>query len=662
MAEDVRISQGLREVLQADTAAETRHAMVIPSVAVREVLQADEGPPTVDKTLDAAISSLAKEVLQRDAPAQDLALMAAPSQLYREVLYRMPDFGVSQAFREVLLTYTALPGTTAYTHQHLSTATMALPVSPIAQVISTEKVPFVSTLAIQRGDVMSFPWSNSRTGQEVMLVAQARLGAVQSVTRTPQAMTEILQQAATGAYRQLQEVYSQSRVGQSVILVLQSRDIAYTPDSNEYVPQIRVMSVQGSDLTTLWASPASVKAAGLKVAVSLGPSTLPRSYIFTRQVVTQAVTSASKAMPRSVTRVNQSISQAVVATSIPLPVGRIWGRQVRTQTVQARTDEWPQGVDHAAQSRVAVAQAASYPTVDSQLARARASRVAVDVLMGSDYALPDNVQSFSRYAQAATIYTQRADPAWYPPVSGIETGSKYSFLRQFTELVAQDLTDTPWPISRLRVPQFTEQVTLRADYRPASSVATSGITMSQVAQIVAVTDVYDDAHNAYSFLEVWQLCGQVAQVDVYESAHIIETETLVSQITETCIQTDTYPDPAALKSDNIASQIAAHLALEDSYPSPSGVHSLQEIRQIAEQVAVGDVFPDKDQPQSRLVVRQVAEQVAETCSYPDKDIPQSRIMARQIREQIALTDPDMYVMPRPLRRQRVKIIGRVVYE
>lgn len=660
---DTRTTLTSREVLQGDTATPPDLRMIAGiSRVVHEVLQGDTANAVTLRQLGTPAVAV-REVLQGDTDnAITKRMFATPAIAVREVLYGFPPYQLARATREVLLTYAQTPGIPTKASQVGGAVVQSLSMPPVADVISPEDVAFVASMTVQHSDVSGFPWSQSRTGQVVTFTLQARPNSVQSETSASSVSMAATVDAAL-LYPQISDVFSASILRQEVMLVAQSLDIAYTPDSKEYVPQLRALVVQHSDLTTMWTSPATVKQAGMKVLMSRGATTWPRSYTVAKQITCQAVIPASKVMPLSVSRSRQVFSQAVIPADMPTPLGRINAKHVISQAVTLREGDLPPvGFEHVAAVKLLAMAQADYPTPDSLLAKAKASQAACVVLVQSETQPLPSVWSYTRYAQAATIYTQRADPAWYPPVSGIETGSKYTFVPQLTEKVAQARSVEPWPISRIRVPLFTEQVTLQADYRPASSVATSGITMFQVSRMVAVTDAYDDPHNAYSLLTLQQVQSHVAQVAIYESAHTMETEIYAHQITETCIQTDTYPDPETLKSDNIASQIAAHLALEDSYPSPSGVHSLQEIRQIAEQVAVGDVFPDKDQPQSRLVVRQVAEQVAETCSYPDKDIPQSRIMARQIREQIALTDPDMYVMPRPLRRQRVKIIGRVVYE
>ena len=663
MADDVRISQGLREVLQSETPAETRHAMVIPSVVVREVLQADLPPPTVDKTMGAVISSLAREVLQADLPPpKDLALMAAVTQLYREILYRMPDFGVAQAFREVLLTYAALPGTTAYLRQEVNQVALSLPVSPLAQVISVEGAAFVSMLTMQQANAMPFPWSLTRVAQSTALVASALPISTQSLTRSPQVMSAVLHKAASGAYLPPTDTQSRTMVGQSVALVLQSSAIPYVPDSKDYAAQVRLLAVQPTDLTAMWTTPEQVGQVRAAVVQSLGTVSLPRSITLAAQVSHQAVSRRTDPMPQSPTRAGAVATQAAIASDMPFPVGVIHGRQSTSQVVQQWIAGMPQGMDRVAQSCVKVAQATPYSGLDAMLAKNRAAQVALDVLIAASYPTPQVSWSNSVYAQAATVYTQVADPAWYMPPSYIVSGSKYTFCPQVAELVAQARIEAlPW--SRTALPQLRAMAAARADYRPASSVATSGITLSSLTRQVAIADQYDDPHNAQSILTVSQATEQVAQVAEYPTAHISTTAALVGQLVEQAAQADTYPQPDSLRSVNAVKQILTQNAQTDTYPDPLGLHSPLSVGQVAEQVAeLCSDYPDKDAPGSAVVIRSVMEQSAELCSYPDKDQPGSRVVVRQMRGQVALTDPTLYVLPKPLRRQRVRIVCRVVYE
>ena len=260
--------------------------------------------------------------------------------VYKEVLYRMNGFAMTSVSRETLMVLDAVPTIVAQYTQTLQAVTQALPVPPMAQIISVERAGQAYSLVIQASDPLPFVYSTSS-------VAQSRVQVVQAVPPVRPISTERAAQMRSLAVTRSAvplppDVVSQERLGQNVMLVCQSLDIPYQPTSGLYAPQNFTQVVQQLPGQQMWHSPAFIAQYSVRVMQKRTPEPFPRSLITVGEQRSQVVQATVMPVPMGLQMAAQTSLLAVAGTQMPEPVGMQMAKQATLLTLQGALRPMPQ--------------------------------------------------------------------------------------------------------------------------------------------------------------------------------------------------------------------------------------------------------------------------------------------------------------------------------
>lgn len=606
---------------------------------------------------------------------------ADPSRLYKQykqILYRGVDLAVYQLSKDVLKVLDRVPSIVGVYPQLRMGVTSALPVKPMAEVISTETVKQAVSLVTAKGDPGGFPWSITRYAAARSLVVQALPNKVISTERVGQTVSLVTGHAL---YTQTSDVVSRESVAQNVMMVCQSIDIAYQPTSGEYLAQSRVLVTQQADYPISYRSAVTASQQVMKVAQKRNAERLPQSDTRVAAVTSQAVTRRpAEGLPLSNMDVAAVVSQLVTSTTMDVVYGVQMTAQVRQLAVQATSMPVPLGLQRTAQTRLKVAQAlpmtlpisqervrqlvttvlqgADYDKPSDMLAAMRAKTVSMFAVQHADYPAAE-IRSFTVYAQTALAYTAAADASAYPKPEDIYAASKYSFVGSVFELATQRML-LGLPISYTRVPQMVTKVAQYLKMPTLEELANTGSFVSQVVQRVGIKADYPSTAIPSSHMEVRQTLEQVAIVADYPSTSV-PVDAIVQQVSESAVLLSEYPDPASLSAPVNVLHVSEQTAVESVYPAAGELHAPVVLFQLATHSVINTSYPDKNAILSYAVVAQTSQQAAFKATYPGKDVPQSTLKVNQVRHQVARRDLTMYQMPTPPRRHRVRVVCRIVY-
>lgn len=571
------------------------------------------------------------------------------------------------------------PGVPTYVREAQMLVAQNLPVPALNTVISKESAAQVRQLVAQKSDPLVFPWSMTRAAQAVMLVAQRRPITTQSYEKVPQVRQLV---SARFNYTIPEDVWSKMRAGQTVMLVAQSLDIPYQPTSGEFVRQQRVLVAQQSDPMPMWTSPASVKQNVMLVAQKRPVERLPRSNEYAPQVTTLVATSrGQEQMPYSFEKVPLVTTLVSTAAEMPEPIGvqhtaelrLLVSQQVdyptglvgsvivplqRVLVSQPRVEALPISRESVPQVVTLVASGTEYPN-PHDMVYLHTQRMRMLVSQQTDYP-PASTPSSTVVPLVRALFITQPPASLYPPPGDVYEQSKKAMVPQFVELVSQQRL-MPLPISYEQVPQLQMVVSQRAVYPTPEEMANAGVFVRQVMEQVALVAEYPKTETPQSTVEVAQLIETVAVKAQYPDAHLPVNYAILTQVVEHVAVVDAFPDPADMVAPLNVLQVVEQTGVVADYPDAGALHAPVVAYQLSGQVAVVASFPDKDSPQSFVEAMQVTQQTAFRANYPSKDLPQSYARALQVRQQVALRDLNMYQLPKPPRRHRVRVTFRFVY-
>lgn len=624
-----------------------------------------------------AVDAVHREVLQGSRLGRNI--IAPVALVHREFLIKTPPLHTEMVHREYLILQTEPDVIRGQVLQNFEQVAQHGDFPAMADVFSSESVVQNVEQVTQQSDPMPFVWSQTRAAQALTLVVQSRPIVTQSITRAAQVRGLIIQQFA---YTIPDELWSTTVAPQVVMLVVQSIDIPYTPVSGELLRQNMLAVVQQTPGMEIWRSPAYAGQLMMRVVQKRTSEPFPRSLIRVPQQMSQVTHKRSaEPFPQSDVAVGQSLSQVTQATVMPeyqgvdhaaqtrelvtqatvmpAPVGMIRTTQVIAELVTALPLILPISRMYLRQMVARVTAHADYLAPENLLARTAAAQVRHQAVQAADYPSA-SAPSVTVYAQALTVFNQKADPSWYISPGIIYERSKVVIDAQLHELAAQS-SPLSLPISAEVDKQLQMLVVANLPLPTPEQMANSGIFATQLSEAVALVAKYPSTDEPASDIITGQVLQHTALVAEYPDAFLPTNFALVDQLHQQVMLAEEFADPGTLHAPINVSHISEQLAAISGYPDPDTLHSPVGASQIALQLSVPAVYPDKDAILSFSKISQLTQQAAFMATYPNKDLPQSRLRVNQVRHHVARRDLTMYQLPVPPRRHRVRIVCHFVY-
>lgn len=590
-----------------------------------------------------------------------------------------PNIGIASGARVAFLIEQVEVGAPVYVPQLTEMATQKKDVPPLSEVISYERVTLAALqVTIKYPDLdVPFPLSTMRSAQLIEMVVQAKPVSVQSYEKAAQIKSMAVSRFN---YTIPGDLWSMQQTAQSYILVCQSLDIPYQPQSGVFARQNVVQVVMASEPLPIWTSPAYAGQLALQCVQKRPVEFLPNSISRAGQAFSQVTQPTEMPVPIGMEHTAQVVQLLVTPTVMPENVGMVMDGQSVMQVVTAYPDEKPISRTRVTQEFIKVLHARVEPLPISQVA---VTQEVIKVLHQSAYPLPDEmvvlfagqmvqqIVSATEYPpayqpsptmspQVLVQFSTKPPASEYPSPEIVYEQSRKARVAQFPEMITQRLLMS-LPISITRVPQMLISAVMRAEYDKPEDMANSGIFIRQAIEHVSVVAEYPTAGDPQSTVEVTQVVNQVAVEAEYPDAHLPVNYAITTQVVEQVSLVDAFPDPADMSSPVQVLQVTEGVGIAADYPDAGALHAPIVSYQVSEQVSLAAAYPDKDSPQSYAQVMQVLQLASIRATYPNKDLPQSTIRAYQVRQQVARRDLTMYQLPVPPRRHRVRIVFRYVY-
>lgn len=645
---DFGVRSVIRETLVGDRLG--LEAKATPASTMRETLVGDR----FGLDSKAIIPTIIRETLASERPSFGVARVVA------EYLIKQPALTIPSIIREILsdgYTGAALIEQAAFAGNQ---ATLALPVQPASQVQSITSNRHVSNKVVQQYLDNDFAWSLTRATQVYNVALTARVEALPiSDVSAAQSISIASQRAELGAYALPDELWSRTSANQVISLVVISSEIPFIPPSGAYVPHVTNIAVVASDPMPLPTSPVYA-AQSVNTAVVANVEAPPISTTTVPQSVSVVVTAAGPSAPISVTRSAVVRSQVVHEWQGPDPrVGAVITGQTFTLAVGATVMDQLVGAVIAGQYISKAVLGADYPPVEGLVAL-YVPQVSSIAVADSIYALPGDLQSYSRYAFANTMFSQQAPAAFYPDPDDIYQASIGWFTPQVSKLATQR-SPLDWPLSPTPVPQVVQNVTQNTYYPPPDEVQQQGVTSRLVVEQVACVAEYPSTVLPDSDGIASMVVEQVAMVAVYPPAGTLYASIRASLAVEQVASSAEYADKGAVLSAVSSSLITELVASVAVFGDKDAVVSYATGSQVIQQVTSVAAYLDKDSPQSFAVAGLIVGQVASVAEYPAKANVGSALTVSLSVAQVMTRDLSLYGFPPPPRRRRPVIIARYVW-
>lgn len=546
----------------------------------------------------------------------------------------------------------------------------------VANTISTTTVFFNAQMVVQRR-VDPLPQSNTR----VSSVAQ-----------------KTLQQTAIAFGQGVVNVYS------NVMLALQSDLHEYVPVSMDYVMSLANLTIQQAPLP-MWQSPHYVYSLAQQEIYRTPMGFLPRSTTTAFHVSLKLLQKDDSAyLPWSNTRVGTVALMHLFDYTSPLPEQGT--NEVRQQAILAlqhtNGEQGVVGPVRVAANAMTVLQQRTDPVVQSptrafsvaqlslqetfyeapeNIGKTSALQNAMTVVAAETYPNPDIVQSTTRASQVllkglvatppegfpwsqTTVYQaglewlQRAN---YPTPGEMIPPTNAALVSQFGIKTLQVIAN-PDPQSDTAMLQMVQLTSQYLFYTPASDLASRGIFIGQMAEVISQTVVYPDPAEPVSPAFVTQMSVIAAYNDDNFADPTKEAQPGEAfQVVQTYASDVAYPDPTVSQVWAEVSLVFVQNSASESFPDPSVPVSSAELTQISIQDANNADYPDPANLVSPADVSQIVGQVSKSTAFPNPSKPASSLTVDQLLQMVAIPDVTLHGVPEYEIKHRPVITISIVY-